>query len=278
MIGGQQWPKFTIVTPSYNQALYLEEAIRSVLLQGYPNLEYVVVDGGSTDGSEQVIRKYEPWLNRAIVERDSGQSEAINKGIAKATGEWANWLNSDDYLLPGALETAVNEIVNVGEGVEIACFACDIVNEKGEYVGKYDCWEPKNIAAMLKWKTARIIPQPSTFVRTRSVYVDETLHFAMDWDLYMRTLASRPHSIKAFDKAIAAYRMHPATKSSLGLNPFIKEGIKIVERLPIVGFYEARLRDKWLREAKRNVGERRRLYYGLRAHFHKILGMKKPAQ
>jgi len=103
VIGRQVWPKISIITPSYNQGRYLEKTIRSVLLQGYPNLEYLVVDGGSNDKSVEIIKKYEPWIDYWISEKDSGQSHAINKGIEKSSGDLLGWLNSDDYLLQGAL-------------------------------------------------------------------------------------------------------------------------------------------------------------------------------
>lgn len=99
----QDWPRITIVTPSYNQGQYLERTIRSVLLQGYPNLEYLVIDGGSTDSSVEVIRRYQPWLTYWVSERDRGQSAAINKGFARATGDIHGYLNSDDFYQPNAL-------------------------------------------------------------------------------------------------------------------------------------------------------------------------------
>src|SRR5262249_38814525 len=103
---GQPWPRVSIVTPSYNQGSFLEETIRSVLLQGYPNLEYSVIDGGSTDESVEVLRRYEPWLTRWVSEADAGQSAAINLGFLPATGDVFGWLNSDDVYEPGALAHA----------------------------------------------------------------------------------------------------------------------------------------------------------------------------
>src|SRR5262245_21335405 len=101
---GAAWPRITIVTPSYNQAPFLEETIRSVLLQGYPNLEYIIIDGGSSDGSVELMRRYEPWLAYWVSEPDGGQSEAINKGWCSATGTVTTWLSSDDIYTPGALK------------------------------------------------------------------------------------------------------------------------------------------------------------------------------
>src|SRR5579885_3553995 len=93
---GSPWPRISIVTPSYNQGQFIEETIRSVLLQGYPDLEYIVIDGGSTDQSVEIIRKYERWLTYWVSEKDRGQAHAINKGFSSVTGELFNWINSDD--------------------------------------------------------------------------------------------------------------------------------------------------------------------------------------
>ncbi|MFN8446301.1 MAG: glycosyltransferase family 2 protein [Caldilineaceae bacterium] len=103
MPNGSAWPKVTIVTPSYNQGEFLEATIRSVLLQGYPNLEYLIMDGGSSDNSVALLQKYEPWLAGWVSERDGGQAQAINKGFRQASGEWLGWLNSDDCYAPNAL-------------------------------------------------------------------------------------------------------------------------------------------------------------------------------
>src|SRR5262245_13848080 len=101
--GGRAWPRISVVTPSFNQGKFIEETIRSVLLQGYPDLEYFMFDGGSTDNSVEVIKKYSPWLTHWVSERDNGQSDAINRGLKMASGEFATWINSDDMLCKNAL-------------------------------------------------------------------------------------------------------------------------------------------------------------------------------
>lgn len=103
MPDGQDWPTISIVTPSYNQGIFLEEAIRSILLQGYPNLEYVIIDGKSTEGSVELIQKYEPWLSCWVSEPDSGQSAALNKGFNRCSGDFVTFLSNDDIYLEGTL-------------------------------------------------------------------------------------------------------------------------------------------------------------------------------
>src|SRR5215831_1246876 len=103
-------PRISVITPSFNQQRFIEQTIRSVLLQKYPNLEYIIIDGGSTDGSIDIIKKYEPHLTYWESQRDRGQSHAINKGFARATGEILCWLNSDDYYLSGALHTVAKAL------------------------------------------------------------------------------------------------------------------------------------------------------------------------
>ena len=112
MPDGSEWPRISIVTPSYNQGEFIEETIRSVLLQGYPNLEYIIIDGGSKDNSIELIKKYEKYLAYLVSEPDKGQSHAINKGFRRATGVLVGWQNSDDFYHSGAFEAAAK-----------ACFA-----------------------------------------------------------------------------------------------------------------------------------------------------------
>ncbi|GAI34604.1 unnamed protein product, partial [marine sediment metagenome] len=117
---GSLWPRVSIITPSYNQGQFIEETIRSVLLQGYANLEYIIMDGGSTDDSVEIIRKYEPWLTYWVSEPDRGQAHAIDKGFARSTGEILAWLNSDDTYLPGAIAKSVR-LLNDDPNAEAIC-------------------------------------------------------------------------------------------------------------------------------------------------------------
>ncbi len=112
MADGSPWPCISVVTPSYNQGQYIEETIRSVLLQGYPNLEYIVMDGGSSDNSLEIIQRYSPWLTYWTSERDEGQADAINKGFERANGKLIAWLNSDDIYYPGTVASSARAFLD----------------------------------------------------------------------------------------------------------------------------------------------------------------------
>jgi glycosyltransferase involved in cell wall biosynthesis len=133
-------PSLSIITPSYNQARYLERTIRSVLDQAYPNLEYVIVDGGSGDGSVEIIRRYEPRLAWWVSEPDEGQSQAINKGIERTSGEIVAYINSDDYYLPGAFEKAIDAFERTGAGW-VAGASADL--EEADPPADLGVWQPE---------------------------------------------------------------------------------------------------------------------------------------
>src|SRR5262249_17271802 len=124
----------SVVTPNFNYGRYLEETIRSVLLQGYPNLEYIIIDGGSTDNSLEIITKYEAWLTHWVRERDRGQSHAINKGMRKATGDLRAYLNSDDYYLPNAFRRLA-ELHDERPGLDLLHGHCRVVDSSGRKTG-----------------------------------------------------------------------------------------------------------------------------------------------
>ncbi len=186
MPDGGEWPLITVVTPSYNQARFIEETIRTVLLQGYPRLEYIVMDGGSTDGSAEIIRRYAPWISHWTSERDAGQSDAINKGFRMANGEIIAWLNSDDTYHPNALREAARAFA-ANPACGMIYGACDIINEDGSLYRRYPS---RSFDLKILINTWNFVPQPATFFR-RDVYrrvgeVDMDLHYSMDRDLWIR--------------------------------------------------------------------------------------------
>lgn len=202
------WPRITIVTPSYNQGQFIEETIRSILLQNYPNLDYIVMDGGSKDDSVAVIKKYEPWLSAWASEKDKGQSDAINKGIAKGNGEIFNWINSDDMLEPGALYCVAT---HWKPGTECLYAQSHILmNEKKYPLHLHDY----GIGEFLMCLPAS---QQSTFVSLPRVKeiggVEEKCHYVMDGNLYTR-LAMNPDKIVRLKDFISIFRSHESAKSN----------------------------------------------------------------
>jgi glycosyltransferase involved in cell wall biosynthesis len=153
------WPKVSIVMPSLNQQEYLEQAIRSVLLQNYPNLEFIVIDGGSTDGSVDIIQKYSPWISYWASELDNGQSEALNKGFTMASGEIFAWLNSDDLYLPGCILRMVETMMK-HPAVGLAIGQVGVINEKNEIIG---CFEPIDYSLIKFLSFQQIFPQQAAF-------------------------------------------------------------------------------------------------------------------
>jgi glycosyltransferase involved in cell wall biosynthesis len=175
----------SIVTPSYNQGEFIEETIRSVLLQGYPDLEYMIIDGGSTDNSVEIVRRYEPWLAHWVSEPDRGQAHAINKGWKRVQGEVISYLNSDDVLASKALGKVTRAFVESPE-TALVYGDCNLVDARGQVVQALRSW-PYNRARLL---LGNYIHQPSAFLRRMALerigLLDETYHMTMDYDYWVR--------------------------------------------------------------------------------------------
>lgn len=223
-------PRVTIVTPSYQQAEFLDTTIASVLAQDYPNIEYIVVDGGSTDGSVDIIRSHAAGIARWVSESDGGQAEAINKGFAMATGDILAWINSDDYYFPWAVSTAVRRFL---ESPDLAVFYGDAVAVDRTGCFEEYCWwvEPfdKNrLLSMLDF-----IVQPTTFFRRDRLRevgpLDPDLRFALDWDLWCR-FARRDLAFHYEMRPIAVQRHHAATKTRTGGLARLREIRRVQQR------------------------------------------------
>lgn len=220
------WPKISIITPSYNQAHFLEETIRSVLLQGYPKLEYIIVDGGSTDGSVEIIKKYEQYLSYWISEKDQGQSDAINKGLRLATGDIINWLNSDDYYEPHTLFKVAEAFRN--PSVHVVCGKSHLFNEdkvlrKSSGTDIY----PDNLAKTIGW--ARI-DQPETFFRHSAIekmgHLNAHFHYIMDKEWWVRYLMLFGlGNIQIIEDVLVNFRLHESSKTVSQAKGFEKENI-----------------------------------------------------
>ncbi|MET0463960.1 MAG: glycosyltransferase family 2 protein [Chitinophagaceae bacterium] len=211
-----QLPKITIITPSFNQGQYIEDTILSIIEQNYPNLEYIIIDGGSTDETVSVIEKYSDRISYWVSEKDKGQSDAINKGFRMATGDIINWINSDDQLMPGSLH-AIAAYFNKHKDVIL-------VHGRIAYFGEgISSFTSKNLPAgdLEKRYVAHIcMPQPASFYRRQLLneqgLLDETLHFSMDTDLFVR--AGLHYKILQVEDVFARFRLHAASKSVSGFS------------------------------------------------------------
>jgi glycosyltransferase involved in cell wall biosynthesis len=224
---GGRWPRISIVTPSYNQGHFIEETIRSVLLQGYPNLEYFIIDGGSTDNSLEIIHQYAPWLTHWVSEADRGQTHAINKGLTRCSGEIFNWLNTDDFLTAGALESVGRTWVDespdicIGEGLFL----------DGDTREVSDHWKAKAPRSAVDFisPVGHRISQPATFLAKRVVDslgpFREDLHCVMDSEFYLRAyLRLGPaRRFVTLDQVLAHVMLHPQSKTTKLAPQFARE-------------------------------------------------------
>ncbi len=249
-----QKPSISIVTPSYNQAQYLEQTIRSVLEQGYEPLEYFVIDGGSTDGSESLIKQYANQLSGWVSEKDNGQADAINKGFARCSGEIVAWINSDDYYLPNAFHVVAPIFA---EQADVGLIYGDVLsvdaNSKVFNIQKFKQYGLQDLMAF------NIISQPAVFMR-RSVlekagYLDLKYHLLLDHHLWIRM--ARLTKMMYVPQVLAAARYHAEAKNLARTADFGKEAYQLVE---------------WLENGNAFVGEPALLQKKVWAGAHRLNG------
>jgi len=243
-------PSISVITPSYNQGQYIKQTVESVLSQQYPNLEYIVVDALSTDQTLDILTPFQDQLT-LIVERDRGQSDAINKGLRRATGDIVCWLNSDDYLLPGTLHKVGSVFEKYPDRLWLTG-DCQVVNENGETIQ-----EPirlykkllRSLSPTFYLGITNCICQPATFWR-RSVheslgYIDESLHYTMDYDWWLRLLKLQIPVVSP--ELFTAFRIHSASKGGSQFDQQFTEDYAVCRKYwPDSG---VRLLHKWHNQA-----------------------------
>ena len=230
-----KFPKISIVTASFNQGSFIEETIQSVLNQNYPNLEYIIIDGGSTDNTVSVIQKYEQFLTFWVSENDSGQANAINKGLTYCTGEIFNWLNSDDYLEPGSLFKIAGAFAD--ENVQMVAGKVRTFSSKCEEI-----IPNQNLSAigLMCWESGVKFVQPGVWLRRDLIIqcggIDEHFHYAFDWDLYIRYLY-HSKSVKEIDELLVHFRLHEDSKTQSMFEKFASEEREIIEKIYALNGY-----------------------------------------
>jgi len=209
-------PKISIITPSYNQAQFLEDTIQSVVTQDYPNFEYIIIDGGSTDDSVDIIRKYEKYLAYWVSEPDHGQTHAINKGIKRSGGDIIAYINSDDMYLPGAFEAISKQFLEKSE-IDIVYGDHLIVDKNGKIIKKKrELGFDHTMCCMIGF--GLIVTQPTAFMR-RSIFnnvgiFDELYHYNMDSDFWFRCANNGAH-FKHIPSYLVKFRWHDNAKSRI---------------------------------------------------------------
>lgn len=225
------WPRISIVTPSFNQGEFIEETIRSVLLQDYPNLQYIVIDGGSTDNTISILQRYSPWIDYWVSEKDRGQSHAINKGLKITDGEWFNWINSDDLLMPGALRNIATAKANL-DGIYLISGRLLYFDNNGERTVSTKLGvDRKNEDILVDHRLC----QPAMFYRRDLIQsLDQDLHYAMDYELWVRFICKHGRkSILEIENTLAAFRYHTTSKTVAMSHKFEIDERRVLKRVAI---------------------------------------------
>lgn len=257
------WPRISIITPSFNQAAFLERTILSVLKQDYPNLEYIVIDGGSSDGSVDIIRKYQSHLAYWVSEPDQGQAHAINKGLKRATGEWVGWQNSDDIFYPGAFMYVAHAAIRSGDS-ELIIGDINLIDEHDNVIREMRYVRP-NYESLLA--EGMVLTNQAAFWRhslhTQVGWLNESLHYGFDYEWFLRILKQTNRAVHV-PQCLGALRYHDATKTSRSQDLFDEE-------------YRGILDGRMLPEWKKNLYRFRRMFLTLaNGHFKYVLrGIKR---
>ena len=219
-------PLISIITPSFNQAAFIEETLQSVLTQDYPAIEYIVIDGGSDDGSVAIIERYADQLAYWVSEADKGQADAINKGFARATGKYVAWLNSDDVYLPGAISSAVAALEKNPE-VAFVYGNDRSVDGDGKYLAKHE-FEPYDVVDFL---AMRVISQPAVFMRKGAFDASDGLnldfHFLLDHQLWIQLSRNAP--VLYVNECWAEAKYHGNAKNVAQAGKFAEEVYAVIE-------------------------------------------------
>ena len=236
MEAGTPWPLISIVTPSYNQGEYLEATLRSILLQGYPNLEYIVMDGGSTDGSLAIIRKYEPWLAHWESGPDGGQYAAVQKGFERSTGQIMAWLNSDDMYFPWAVRMAAEAFIHLPHVRWLSSRMLCTMNTRTGLFGMYPSAGYTRRSFFLQdfRKRTVVIQQESTFWKRdlweqAGARLEGALRYAGDFELWTRFWQLENLAVAAFPLGI--FRFHENQKTS-DLVAYYEDARMVLKRYP----------------------------------------------
>jgi glycosyltransferase involved in cell wall biosynthesis len=213
--------KVSIITPSYNQGQFIEETIKSVLSQTYKNIQYILVDGGSTDHTMEIVEKYRDKIDIIINEKDKGQSDAINKGFKLAIGELVGWINSDDILYPDCVAAIVNLYRQNGDGAIYYCSNLDVIDASSHVTRTIH----KNIPDRNHLLNVNydVVQQGSFYKRDiveRINFLDESIYYCMDLDLWLRLFQyGKIYALSS--KSYGAFRMWEATKTTTGQDKFL---------------------------------------------------------
>jgi len=245
-INDQQLPTISLITPSFNQGKFIKKTIDSVLQQAYPNLEYWVIDGGSSDDTLSLLKQYQQQHAQVfhfISEKDQGQAHALNKGLARSTGEIIGYLNADDCLLPGSLHQIGQYFADHPNTLWLTG-DCEIIDEEGELIQSFVAVYKKLWRKIISKTVLSIlnpIAQPAIFWRRESQEVagkfDESLHYCMDYDLWFRLFKQAKPAV--IDQQLAQFRIHASSKGGSAFEQQFQEEIEVAKRYQTSLFIQA---------------------------------------